>query len=151
MPNAPGTAGPDKGDAPSSWTRRKRAPVVPGAELDALLIAILGESRFPLSAYELADHLHEQGRHIAMPSIYRSLERLSLRCAIEKVQTLSAFRLRDQPGAILLICERCGRTEAMPVPDAHDAITGRIAEAGFAITTVSFEVSGTCLDCTGTV
>jgi Fur family transcriptional regulator, zinc uptake regulator len=134
-------------DAEPSWRRRKRARILPGAQLDTLLLTLLREARVPLSAYALADHLHEHGRHLAMPSIYRSLERLVLDRRIEKVQTLSAFRIRDVAQAVLLVCIQCGRTEAMPASQEQNALIGRITAEGFSVATVAFEVAGRCGEC----
>ncbi len=97
--------------SPGGRVVRKRAPVFPGPMLDQTLIDLLTQADVPLSAYDLASRLRERGRQMAVMSIYRALDRLCATNAIEKVETLSAYRVKDIPNAILTICpETCGMT-----------------------------------------
>lgn len=128
-------------------TIKKRAPVFPGAAMDKKIVEVLGRSEVPLSAYEVADHLRERGHHIAMMSIYRSLDRLCGRQRAEKVETLSAFRLKDASKAVLMICISCGRTSALPAPAQLDTIERAVKRTGFEGARLAVEIIGYCAEC----
>lgn len=126
---------------------RKRAPARPGPVLDRELLEILSASEVPLGAYEIAARLGEDGRHVVIMSVYRSLDRLCARQQVEKVEMTSAFRIKDAARAVLMICVECGRTRSLLLPDHHRAIELALAEAGFAINRLALEAAGTCRQC----
>ncbi len=126
---------------------RKRASPCPAPQLDPALLDILAQSEVPLSAYDLVSRLRDRGRHVVVMSIYRALDRLRTQQRIEKVEMLSAFRIRDSPQAILMICVACGRTRALSVPVQHDALDQAMANAGFAASGIAIEAAGLCRDC----
>ncbi len=127
--------------------QQKRAPAIPAPVLDRSVMEFLAQSDVPLSAYDLVALFRERGRHMAGPSIYRSLDRLYARQLIEKVEMLSAFRIRDVPQAILMICVACGRTRPLSVPALQEALAQSVASVGFVPRTIALEVAGLCAHC----
>lgn len=115
--------------------------------LDRSLLELLGESDVPLSAYDLLARLRERGRYMMAASIYRALDRLCARKLIEKVEMLSAFRVKDVPRSILMICERCRRTRPLPVPAVHESLAKSVTRVGFLARAFALEASGLCAEC----
>ena len=87
---------------------RVRAPSIPGKVLDELVLDALAAADTPLGACDIAERLRHGGRHVAMISLYRSLERLCAEEQIEKVATITAFRIRDVPHALPIALKAVG-------------------------------------------
>jgi Fur family transcriptional regulator, zinc uptake regulator len=126
---------------------KRRAPTVPATALDQAILTLLTRSEMPLSAYELTERLREQGRRVVPMSVYRSLDRLSARDLVHKVEMLSAFRAKSDPQPILMICIQCGSTQSLAAPDLHGALEASLASSGFTPRRVAFEVAGFCSTC----
>ena len=126
---------------------RRRAVPVKGSRIDAALLALLSGRDRPLSAYDLAAELRSSGEGMAIMSVYRALDRLVVKQLIQKVETLSAYRLRDQPRGMLLICIDCGSTASLPVLDEHQALMRAAGEHGFQPTDMALEARGRCAAC----
>lgn len=126
---------------------RKRAPVCPGWLVDQSVSGILQRSQVPLSAYDLVARVREDGLRITVTAVYRSLDRLCLRQQVEKVEMVSAYRIKDRPKALLMICMGCGRTTSLSVASHYDAMIQLMMEAGFSPDRVAIEASGICRDC----
>ncbi len=126
---------------------RKRAPVFPAERLDQALIDLLAQADIPLSAYDIAARLRDLGRPLAVMSIYRALDRLCSRNAIEKIGMLSAYRIKDIPKAVLTICVSCGETRPLPASDVYDELEGVVVRSGFLPASMALEVAGLCADC----
>jgi Fe2+ or Zn2+ uptake regulation protein len=126
---------------------RRRGHILPGRELDGILLGVLDETDVPRSAYQLATRLHDVGHSLPAMTVYRALDRLVARGLVEKVKTRSAYRLRDEPKAVLLICDACGRTVSLAAPGEHDALFGLAGGIGFEVSHLAMEASGTCVAC----
>ncbi len=137
---AEGQARPGKG-------RRRRAQTLPGALLDRMLVDVLAQDEVPRSAYELASRLRDLGQQLPAMSVYRGLDRLAARGLIEKVEMLSAYRIRDKPHAILMICLECGRTTSIAVRAEYEALRGILADHHFSTAAITIEASGRCALC----
>ena len=114
-----GSSGVDPGHGRA---RRKRAPILPGVVLDELILETLGDTDVPLGAYAIAGRLRERCRPGNLMAIYRSLERLAKRHQVERVESLSAYRLRTASKAVLMACSHCGTTTPLPVPPEFQSI-----------------------------
>jgi Fur family zinc uptake transcriptional regulator len=126
---------------------RKRAPICPGPVLDEAIMDVLSQSDLPLSAYDVADRLRQRGRSIMTASVYRSLARLRVSQQIERVETLSSFRVKDTPKAVIMICSHCGCVQPLAGGILHDAFKDLLAKAGFVADHAAIEATGTCRDC----
>jgi Fur family transcriptional regulator, zinc uptake regulator len=111
--------------------KRSRATVVPGDVLERALAQILERSEVPLGAYTLASDLRDIGHRVPVMSVYRALDRLIDREIVQKVETLSCYRIRDKADAVLLICTRCGSTQSLSMPAEYDRIVHGLPERGF--------------------
>ena len=127
--------------------RRKRAPILPGTVLDELILETLGDTDVPLGAYAIASRLREQCRPGNVMAIYRSLERLAKRRQIERVESLSAYRLRTASQAVLMACSNCGSTNPLPILPEFRSIEQAVRESGFALDKLALEAVGVCEQC----
>lgn len=134
-------------DHVSRGFRHKRAETLRGSILDELVIEILGVTNVPLGAYSIAERLRERRRSGNMMAIYRSLDRLCKRDVIERVESLSAYRLRTAAGAVLMACARCGTTTPLPVEAEFSAIDKAVRDAGFLLNKLALEAVGICASC----
>lgn len=133
-----------------TWPKpvRERS-IIPASRLDALVVTALRTSPVPLSAYAIADRLRDQGHRVVIPSIYRSLRRLSGTGVVEKVEMLSAYRIADGDKRLRLVCLGCGRTVAHPIPEFYDLLIASVQRTGFEISKVALEIAGRCAECDG--
>lgn len=115
--------------------------------LDPIVLDALLKSSKPLSVYQLVAMVADRGYQLPPMSIYRSIDRLELSGAVERVQMLSAYRVKDKPQCVLAICTECGDTISIAVPDQHEALRRAIAGRQFAISELSLEASGRCSSC----
>jgi len=127
--------------------RRIRAPSVPASDLDSMIVDLLSGTDTPLSAYDLVERIRERGRRVVPMSVYRALDRLCARDAVQKVEMLSAYRVRDVSNPILLICMGCGSIAPVDADDLHHALAERLAISGFRARIVAVEVAGLCGPC----
>ncbi len=126
---------------------RRRRPTVPAPTLDRSILGLLADAGTPLSAYDLVERLRHQGAQVVAMSVYRSLDRLSGRDQIQKVEMLSAYRVKDTIQPILMICIACGATQAAAAPDLHEALAQSLHRCGFVSRRVALEVAGLCTQC----
>ncbi len=125
-------------DAPGN--DRKRTSTL----LEAVVLSILCASQAPLGAYVIARQARALGAPMAPNQVYRVLERLGSR--VRRVETLNAFVEAPGPPGPLMLCRRCGRTDALEI--AIDMDIERICiAAGFEAKHVIAEVVGTCPRC----
>ena len=127
--------------------RRKRAAILPGAVLDEWIVETLSGTDVPLSAYTIADHLRDKGRTGNVMAVYRSLDRLARRAVVERVESLSAYRLRTATQAVLMACSHCGTTTPLPILYEFRSIEQAVRSAGFALDRLALEAVGICEQC----
>lgn len=127
--------------------KRSRATIVPGEVLERALSRILEQSAVPLSAYTLASDLRDLGHRVPVMSVYRALDRLIDRAIVQKVETLSCYRIRDKADAVLLICTHCGSTQSLSMPAEYDRIVNGLPKRGFDLSNLAIEATGQCAAC----
>lgn len=107
----------------------------------------LGGDETPLSAYAIAERLRADGHRVNIMSIYRSLDRLCERDVVERVESLSSYRLRSAVAAMLMVCSRCGVATPLPIAEEHARLWASVANTGFAIRKLAIEAVGLCGSC----
>lgn len=134
--------------APGRTARqRKRASVLPGVVVDKHVIDMLSATTIPLSAYELLSGIRRSFALGTPMTVYRALDRLCSKGLIERVETLSAYRLRDLPAALLLTCRACGSTRPRQVLEERGRLEKQAKEAGFLLERLAIEGVGLCSRC----
>lgn len=126
-----------------------------GLQLTALrrrVLAILSRSPAPLGAYAIMDEMARlEGKPIAPPTVYRTLEFFLENGFVHKIESRNAYAPCEHFGhahqGVLLLCEKCGRSD-----EIEDAAIARLlqetaARAGFAPHRQMVEVQGLCREC----
>ena len=138
------------------WIRRVEGLCAErGVQLTTLrrqVLGLLADSAAPLTAYALIDGLARlQGRPVAPPTVYRSLDFLVENGFVIRVESRNAFAVCDSPGhhhhGILLICTRCGATDEVDDHDVDATLSRRAAASGFRIDKQMVELEGVCGRC----
>jgi len=120
---------------------------MPASELDSRILCALAHAPAPMSAYELVDALRDARKTVTVTPVYRALKRLLDRNEIERIETLSAYRIRKTEKCIHCICESCGKILTVPVPQAVAALEAAVKNAGFAPQRFAIEATGHCVHC----
>ena len=140
---------------------RWRAEVESACERKALLLtplrqqvlAILAESSGPLGAYAIIDQLsRREGKPIAPPTVYRTLEFFLQNGFVYKIESRNAYAPCEHLGhahhGALLLCEKCGRSDEIEDVKLDRLLQEAAARAGFAPHRQMVELVGLCRDCT---
>jgi len=140
----------------SAWAGQvESACAAKGLQLTALrrrVLSILSRSPAPLRAYAIIDEMARlEGRPIAPPTVYRTLEFFLDNGFVHKIESRNAYAPCERFGhahqGVLLLCEKCGRSD-----EIEDAAVARLlatasARAGFAPHRQMVEVEGLCRAC----
>ena len=144
------------GGGRDAWLRRVEALCGErGVQLTALrrrVLGLLADGAAPATAYALIDELARlQGRPVAPPTVYRTLDFLVENGFVIKIESRNAFAICDSPGhhhhGILLICTRCGATDEVDDHDVDATLARRAAASGFRIDKQMVELEGVCGRC----
>jgi Fur family zinc uptake transcriptional regulator len=122
-------------------TRRTRA------ELDALVLDLLGRSNRPVSAYDLASLSVGTGRPIVPNQVYRTLDRLMEQGLVQRVESLSAYLLKQHCLDGYLICDHCHAIQFLSEPRVVAGLADCAAHLGFSVGRTVVEIFGQCRDC----
>ncbi len=145
-----------EGEARQAWLRRIEALCGErGLQLTALrrqVLLLIADAAAPMTAYALIDALAEaQGRPVAPPTVYRSLEFLVENGFVVRVESRNAFAVCDAPGhhhhGIMLICAKCGTTAEVDNHALDDLLLQTAAESGFRLEKQMVELEGLCGRC----
>ncbi len=144
---------------PTSWaTRVENSCLRQGSQLTPLrrrVLDIFSDSNAPMGAYAILEELsRREGKQVAPPTVYRTLEFFLDHGFVHKIETLNAYAPCEHLGhahhGMLLICEACGRSEEVEDPAALAAITRAATGSGFVLRRVTVEALGLCRKCAAT-
>jgi Fur family zinc uptake transcriptional regulator len=116
------------------------------------ILAILADAPAPLGAYAIIEELsREQRKAVAPPTVYRTLEFFLDNGFLHKIESRNVYAPCEHLGhdhqGILLICERCGRTDEIENPRLDKLLRETAAKAGFVAQRQVVEVEGLCESC----
>jgi Fur family transcriptional regulator, zinc uptake regulator len=116
------------------------------------VLAILARAPAPLGAYAIIEELaRDQGKAVAPPTVYRTLEFFLENGFLHKVESRNAYapceHLGHRHDGVLLICRRCGRTEEVESPRVGRLLQETAAKAGYSAQSQVVEVAGLCESC----
>jgi Fur family transcriptional regulator, zinc uptake regulator len=142
-------------DAATWASRVESACLRQGAQLTPLrrrVLDIFSGSAAPLGAYTILEELsRREGKQVAPPTVYRTLDFLIEHGFVHKIESLNAYapceHLDHAHHGILLICDACGRSEEIEDPDVMRAIGEAATAAGFSLKRVMAEAQGLCRRC----
>jgi len=118
------------------------------------VLAILAERSAPLGAYAIIDQLsRREGKPVAPPTVYRTLDFLLEHGFIYKIESRNAYAPCEHLGhahhGALLLCEKCGRSAEVEDAKLDRLLQEAAARAGFAPHRQMVELVGLCRDCAG--
>lgn len=116
------------------------------------VLDIFSESAAPLGAYAILEELsRREGKQVAPPTVYRTLEFLLEHGFVHKIESLNAYAPCEHLGhahhGMLVICEGCGRSEEIEDDAVMRAVTATAGGAGFRLSRVMVEAQGLCRRC----
>jgi Fur family zinc uptake transcriptional regulator len=116
------------------------------------VLAILARAPAPLGAYAIIEALaRAQGKPVAPPTVYRALDFFLENGFLHKVESRNVYAPCEHMGhrhqGILLICEKCGRTDEIESPRFDKMLQETAAKAGFSAQRQVVEVEGLCETC----
>jgi Fur family zinc uptake transcriptional regulator len=116
------------------------------------VLSIFGESGGPLGAYAIIEKLSKvEGKQIAPPTVYRTLEFLMEHGFLHKIESRNVFTPCEHVGhvhhGVLLLCEKCGHSEEIEDPALDGYLRETAARAGFSTHQRMLELQGLCRSC----
>jgi len=116
------------------------------------VLAILAGSSNPLGAYAIIDRLSRlEGKAIAPPTVYRTLEFFLEHGFVHKIESRNAYAPCEHLGhahhGALLLCEKCGRSDEIEDVKLDRLLDETAKRAGFAPHRRMVELVGLCRDC----
>jgi len=92
-----------------------------------------------------------EGKPVAPPTVYRTLEFFLENGFVHKIESRNAYAPCEHFGhahqGMLLLCEKCGRSDEIEEPALDRLIEQAAGRAGFATHRKMVELQGLCRDC----
>jgi Fur family zinc uptake transcriptional regulator len=116
------------------------------------VLDVFSAAAAPLGAYAILEELsHREGKQVAPPTVYRTLEFLLEHGFVHKIESLNAFAPCEHLGhahhGMLVLCEACGRSEEIEDDAVMQAVTLTASRSGFRPRRVMVEAKGLCRRC----
>ena len=114
------------------------------------VLQLLLESEGPSKAYDLLEHLGEDGA-AKPPSVYRSLDFLLEMGLAHKIESLNAYvacgHWKHGHAAVFLICDKCGMAGELHAHDSVKKLTQEVESVNFRMRSAVIEIRGLCETC----
>lgn len=114
------------------------------------VLTLLLESAGPAKAYDLLEHIGEDGA-AKPPSVYRSLDFLLEMGLAHKIESLNAYvacgHWKHGHAAVFLICDKCGNAGELHAHDSVKKLTQEVEGVKFQMRSAVIEIRGVCADC----
>jgi Fur family zinc uptake transcriptional regulator len=114
------------------------------------VLTLLLESEGPAKAYDLLEHLGEDGA-AKPPSVYRSLDFLLEMGLAHRIESLNAFvacgHWKHGHAAVFLICDSCGTAGELHAGDSVKKLTQEVESVKFQMRNAVIEIRGLCQAC----
>ena len=116
------------------------------------VLSILDESAGPLGAYAIIEKLSKvEGKAIAPPTVYRTLEFFMENGFLHKIESRNAFAPCEHVGhahyGVLLVCDKCGHSDEIEDASLDGHLRQTAERAGFALHPQMLELKGLCRNC----
>jgi Fur family zinc uptake transcriptional regulator len=116
------------------------------------VLTLLLESEGPAKAYDLLEHLGDDGA-AKPPSVYRSLDFLLEMGLAHKIESLNAYvacgHWKHGHAAVFLICDKCGEAGELHANDTVKKLTQDVESVNFKMRSAVIEIRGLCANCAG--
>ncbi len=117
---------------------------------DERVLRVLEKAEGPITAYQILDHLREEGVK-APTTVYRALEHLVESGKAHRLESINAFVCCDghqhHAAAAFAICDDCGCVTEFGDATMFEPIEGWSRGSGFNVARMTLELHGTCGDC----
>ena len=142
--------------SPNRWSEQVESVCArEGLQLTPLrrrVLSILGASPGPLGAYAIIEKLSKvEGKQIAPPTVYRTLEFFMEHGFLHKIESRNVFAPCEHLGhnhqGVLLLCEKCGRSDEIEDAALDRFLKETAARAGFLLHRQMLELQGLCKLC----
>jgi Fur family zinc uptake transcriptional regulator len=114
------------------------------------VLSLLLESESPAKAYDLLEHLGDDGA-AKPPSVYRSLDFLLDMGLAHKIESLNAYvacgHWKHGHAAVFLICDKCGDAGELHANDSVKKLTQEVESVDFRMRSAVIEIRGVCSAC----
>ena len=116
------------------------------------ILTILAESSAPLGAYAIIERLSRlESKPVAPPTVYRTLDFFLDHGFVYKIESRNAYAPCEHLGhahhGVLLLCDKCGRSDEIEDLGLDHLLQETAARAGFAPHRQMVELLGLCRDC----
>ena len=118
------------------------------------VLAILGQTKAPLSAYDIIDRMPDGTKP---PTVYRALEFWEQEGFVHKIDSMNAYAICHAEGGHeaghcnhgpqFLICESCKSVTEIHACHLPSALEKQAIQAGFTPQAWSVEIRGLCTNC----
>jgi len=141
---------------PANWAARVELSCLrQGFQLTPLrrrVLDVFSNRDAPLGAYAILEELSRRGgKQVAPPTVYRALDFFLDHGFVHRIESLNAYAPCEHLGhahhGMLLICEKCGRSEEIEDVETMAAVAAAAAKAGFGLKRVMIEAKGVCRKC----
>ena len=109
------------------------------------VLQLLLESEGPAKAYDLLEHLGDDGA-AKPPSVYRSLDFLLEMGLAHKIESLNAYvacgHWKHGHAAVFLICDKCGTAGELHANDSVKKLTQEVESVNFKMRSAVIEIRG---------
>ena len=116
------------------------------------VLTLLLESEGPAKAYDLLEHLGDDGA-AKPPSVDRSLDFLLEMGLAHKIESLNAYvacgHWKHGHAAVFLICDKCGMAGELHAHDSVKKLTQEVESVNFQMRSAVIEIRGLCEACAG--
>ncbi len=140
-------------DLPDSLREAETLCAQRGGRLTPLrkkVLQLLLESEGPSKAYDLLEHLGEDGA-AKPPSVYRSLDFLLEMGLAHKIESLNSYvacgHWKHGHAAVFLICDKCGTAGELHANDSVKKLTQEVESVNFRMRSAVIEIRGLCEKC----
>ncbi len=141
---------------PATWAARVEATCArDGLQLTPLrrrVLDVFSGRAAPLGAYAILEELsRREGKQVAPPTVYRTLDFLLEHGFVHKIESLNAFTPCEHLGhahhGMLVVCEVCGGSEEIEDDAVMKAVALASSRSGFRPRQVMVEAKGVCRRC----
>ena len=129
---------PAKSPVPARRSRQK---------IEAVVLDILARAHVPMSAYDIAHQAMNLGQPVLANQVYRTLRHLTQKNLVLRVESLSAYLIRQDYGDACLICAHCGDVQQVSAGPLHTTLAGLAGKIGFHADRAIVEIRGFCAAC----
>ena len=116
------------------------------------VLSIIAASAKPLGAYEVLEQLGLMTPNPKPPTVYRAIEFWQTHGFIPRIESLNAYITCDaghrHKGSQFMICDDCGTVIETHLCSFPESLKDSAAQNAFIPSRWSFEIHGTCGNCT---